>query len=428
MHEGEREVLISALRRLGDGSALARWLAGVHQGLASGSTAVDPGAWSSAAGSYPAPVRDGHTLSSRAEEEARRAYENPDDPAPRLELAEATLKLAFESRQTYATRPALARRFEKQLHADAKRAGLEAERLGATGWRLDTVLGLVAYYTGDTDEAYARAERAMKELPPGQTNWASMAIVTVFAEARWQEIKRLVRENKDWPAGHLADLHAAYSVLRQHPLGTDDQVVWHYELLMWLGARQKALGVLYDGLERFRDSSALHERLRTRVLDRRGPLGLEEAYARMLEKRDDPARLAAYAGLASIEAAEQYRREQKYDKALAAYGRAVDYYEQAVAAHPAHQEGADLAIALAMAGRARVSYQRGADASALEDVLASFARSPDTAGTRDGMGITPGETAQMLLARLKASGKTDAAARLEGALSKIDPELLIPDR
>jgi tetratricopeptide (TPR) repeat protein len=255
-----------------------------------------------------------------------------------------------------------------------------------------------------------------------------MAVVTVFAESRWKAIKKAVRENKDWPAEYLADLHAAYSVLRRHPLGTDDQVVWHYELLMWLGARQKAVRVLYDGLERFRDSQALHERLRGRLLRWRGPAGLETAYEELLTRHDDPARLAAFAGFASIVAADQLRRMRKYEEARAAYGRGIAHYEAAVAAHPGHRAVADDAIALALAGRARVAYQIGDDDAALADVLGSLTRGPDSAGTRDGMGITPGETAQMLLARLQAADRAADAERLQEALAQIDPELLRPDR
>jgi hypothetical protein len=43
------------------------------------------------------------------------------------------------------------------------------------------------------------------------------------------------------------------------------------------------------------------------------------------------------------------------------------------------------------------------------------------------LGIKPGETAQMLLVRLKEKKKDELASRLEAALAKIDPELLLPD-
>ncbi len=82
---------------------------------------------------------------------------------------------------------------------------------------------------------------------------------------------------------------------------------------------------------------------------------------------------------------------------------------------------------MALAGRARVAYELEDDERALADVLASFGRSPDTAGDRDGMNVTPGETAQMLLARLRKDKKDALAAKLAAALDKIDPDLLAPD-
>ena len=68
------------------------------------------------------------------------------------------------------------------------------------------------------------------------------------------------------------------------------------------------------------------------------------------------------------------------------------------------------------------------DAKALKSILASFDRSPDSAGSRDGMGITPGETAQMLLSRLRTAKDLEGSAKLEAAMKKLDQELLLPDR
>jgi len=73
-----------------------------------------------------------------------------------------------------------------------------------------------------------------------------------------------------------------------------------------------------------------------------------------------------------------------------------------------------------------VALQTGDHEHATEWMIASLQRSPRSAGTRDGMGIAPGETATMLLETLK-SGKMDAlAGKLEEASKKIDPELLRP--
>ena len=428
MADEERKGLIAALKRLGGDSALARWLAGVHSGLAAKPQSVDAAAWAKARkdGTYPAPRKVDEPLVARAEEMARKAYENPDDPEPKLEYAESTLELALETRRTYAVNPARGRKIARHLYAEARRVGEEAEKLGATGWRVNAILALAAYYADDVPEGYKRAEVAMQVMPAGASDWKSMALTTVFAESRWKTIKQAVRDNKPWPPSYLADLDAAYSILRKHPLGTADQVLWHYELLSWLGARAKAVGVLHDGLERFRDDPGLHERLRKHALRRRGPEGLESTYRVLLERYKDPARLEAYAAVASVEAGDQWRRRRELEKALAAYTRGIEHWEKAIVAHDGHRAQGDIAIALALGSRARVHYELGEDAKALEDIIGSFNRSPDSAGSRDGANVTPGETGQMLLARLKEKD-VDAAKRLAAALGRLDPYLLRPD-
>jgi tetratricopeptide (TPR) repeat protein len=248
-----------------------------------------------------------------------------------------------------------------------------------------------------------------------------MAVVTVFAESRWKAIKAAVRERKDWPREWLTDLHAAYNVLLHHPLGTDGQVAWHYDFLDWLGADHRSEALLRAGLARFKTSAALHQRLREKMLKFRGPGGLEAAYDEMHKEPD--ATLEPFAGAASVDAAEQYRRQGDFANALAAYGRAIAHFEKGAADDPGN---ADVPIALALAGRARVAFQLGDDAAATGMILLSFERSPASAGTRDGMGITPGDTATMLLDALRQAKKQDLAAKLEAAAAKIDPELLRP--
>jgi tetratricopeptide (TPR) repeat protein len=122
-----------------------------------------------------------------------------------------------------------------------------------------------------------------------------------------------------------------------------------------------------------------------------------------------------------VDAAEQYRRQSDFAKALAAYEVAIARFERGAAADPGN---ADAQVALALAGRARVAMQLGEHAQAVEWILASFERSPATAGTRDGMGITPGDTATMLVNELKTAKKDDLAAKVEAAAKDIDPELL----
>jgi len=323
--------------------------------------------------------------------------------------------------------PRLAKLAARHSYEDAQRLAQEAEQLGAKKWRVATVRALAAYYSGERQKSYELAAVAVKELPPGDTGWSSMAVLTVFAESRWKAIQAAVKESKDWPPEWLSDLHAAHTILLRHPMGTDGQVLWHYEFLDWLGIRYRASRVLRDGLARFKDSPRLHTSLRERILKYRGPDALEAAYDKLLNEHNDPARLGPFAGYASIVAADSHRRARRFQEAMDAYARAITRYEEAIAADKKLTRNASHAIAMAHASRARIAYQLGDDEAAFKEITASFKRSPISAGSRGGLGETPGETAQMLLARLRKDNKDQLAGELAAALSNLDQELLAPD-
>jgi len=431
MDKEERATLIAALKRLGAESPRARWLAGVHEGLEGGSTTVDVKRWlepqtKGLPGAKPGEYSAG--VASAVEAHARASQDRPKDPAAHLDLAESTLALAMRAPQVYADNPRLARLVTWQLFEDARQATKAAEALGAKGWRLHTVSALAEYYSGNRELAYEKAEIAIKELPPGHTGWSSMAVITIFAEARWKAIKAAVKKGENLPPEWLRDLNAAYTMLLKHPLGTEKQVLWHYELLSWLGARYRSVRVLQEGLNRFQTSRALHAKLRERVIKFRGPDALEMTYASMVEASENPTRLLPFAGYASVVAGEQNRRARRFKQALTAYERAIVYYERAVKEDARYKPSSDNSIALTFAGMARVAYQLEDDDGALKYILASFTRQPQMAGERDGMGITPGETAQMLLTRLRDKKRYEEAKQLDDALGKILPELLRPDR
>jgi tetratricopeptide (TPR) repeat protein len=391
MEPAEREALVAALSRVGANSPRARWLSAAHRGLGAKSTAIDGKAWLTPGAEYPSAANE-KPVSAEGKDAAEQAERT---------LAEALAALEGDDPRE---RKMAALRFE-----DARREALRAEELGAGGWRTRTVQALAAYYAGKKEEAYPLAEAAVKDIPPGDRSWNSMAVLTVFAEGRWKAIKEAVKAKREYPPSWLADLHTVYSVLLRHPCTTDARIDWHCELLLWLGVQDQAARVLREGLARFPASEILHARLRKRTLEERGAAGLEAVYAELLKGPDAPAELKVFAARASVEAAEQYRRNRKVPEALAAYGRALDLY------------GTSPPSALVLAGRARLEFQAGDDEKALEDVLASLERAPEMAGTLDGMGIHALDTARVLLARLKERGKAEAAARLEAAVAKVPP-------
>ncbi len=428
----ERDALIAALGRMGAASPRAVVARRGPPGPRGTPTSVDPKAWDDAAKSGARPATGtgfyGEDLANARETQVTASRARPDDPAVQLDLAEASLGVAMNAEQTYPTDPRKARFLAGRMFADARRAALEAKRLGSKDWRVDTVLALAAYHTADLPEAYARAAEAVPAIPPGEGGWSSMAVVTVFAESRFKQIAAALKARKRWPPSWLADLNASYAVLIKHPLGTEAQVLWYYDFLVWLGADDASLRVLSQGVERFAGSATLHARYLDRVLKDRGPEGAEAAYAALLARPDAPPGLAAKAAAASVAAADHLRRAGKIAASVDAYTRAVAFFDRALAADPLGRAPLDDAAALALAGRGRAHYQLGDDAAATDDVFASLARSPDTAGTRDALGITPGETAQMLRARLVEQKQDDLLKKLDAALVPIDPELLRFDR
>ena len=111
-------------------------------------------------------------------------------------------------------------------------------------------------------------------------------------------------------------------------------------------------------------------------------------------------------------------------EAEAAYDRAIAHYERGIELNQASRATADHYIALAMAGRARLALEGGDHARALAQVVASFARKPDAAASRDGLNISPVDTAKMLLARLNELEQPELAAQLQTALDDLDPAML----
>lgn len=441
MPDSEREELLAALKKLGESSTAserAQWLSVVHQGLSTSSEAVNTQGWSAAlkGATYPSPEdTNWMTIESKLKNKSEASGSSPKDPKALLELAEASLAYALEADhalgvtpktdQLLTADPATAKRLARSKYHEARQAALEAKSLGENSWRLDAVLSLIDYYQGNNlTEAYALAEKAMKAMPTGVTEWNSMAVLTVFAEGRFRGIKKAISEKRKWPPEWLTDVHSAYSVLLHHPLGTDNQVQWHYDFLMWLGAHRRATRFLDEGIKRFPNSWILHDRLRGRLLQVRKIEDLETTYASMLRRSDDPSTIRWFAGLASFVAAEFHRKIGSREKAFDAYGRSINYYEKVIEESPDTRETADPYIALALAGRSRIRFEAQDYETALEALLLSFDRGPDVAATLDGLNISPVDTAKMLRARLSEMKRDDLVAQLQTALDNLDPSML----
>ena len=426
LSDEDKQPLLEALDRLGETWPRARDIATVHRGLGVASVSIDQGAWTPAeqdgpegSGSYAGHIE----LKSRLESSAARAEGQPDDPQAQLEIAASFLALAV--------RPEASRRQAQVLLEDAHRAALRAEELGATGWEVDSLLGLTSYYLGRRGDSFRRVESAVQNLPQGAEDWNSMAVLTLFAESRQRQIRRAARKREHWPAEWLSDLHAAHEVLARHPFGSDSSVVSHYDFLRDLGAGAQASEALDRGLRRYPDSWALHDRLRARCLEQEqlgGLGGLEATYEAMLAQEGASPSLPWFAGYASFVAAEYHRRASQLEEAEGAYLRAIAHYERAIELREESRASADHYVALALAARARLAMERGELAEAHALVLESFERCPTAGGSVDGLNLTPVMTATTLARRLEANERAELAGALRLAIAALPAEALeLPD-
>lgn len=427
MDAQEREALLAALDRLGATSPRAKSIAHVQKGMSGRSERVDEERWSAAMLEGAAVAGPDRTqLEDRLTALSEYASKSS-DAAAKLEMAEASLAL-FHEVQGVSGGPRgfdTTREIAPLMLEDALNAALEAEKLGAKGWRVHAAVAIASYRLGGLGEAHRRAEAAMAEMPSNADGWNAMAVLAIFAQARHMAIESAVREQREWPAQWLADATAAYSLLSRHPHGTEDQVAAHYDLLARLGAGQAAR-VLDEGLARFPDAWKLHDRLRGRILQDRGLEGLEAEYEKRLRDPGAHASLEWYAGFASLWTAEFRKREGRDEEALGAYSRAIAHYQASIAANPASSDSSLRYVARCLAGRAWIESERGRFAEAVEDLVHALSTKPEAAATLDGLNRSPVTIARLVLAKLDAPERRELAERLESALTGLDPALLAP--
>ncbi|HHI81116.1 MAG TPA: hypothetical protein ENK02_14210 [Planctomycetes bacterium] len=426
MKAEEREALLAALERLSKRSPKARRYAVVHRGLGTGSKLLDLGRWTKglAGAEYQPALPQLFAVGEEADRARKRLRKDRRDPAALAALAYSRLLLALEAPSARGPRRGRGPSQRELLFRDALEAAEEAAKLGAKGWKLESVLALARMAGGDRKAALPHAEKAVAALPPGETGLVSARVLHLFARLRRDAIVDAHRAKRPWPPQWLTDMDSAYRVLAGHPLGTDRQVVEHFDMLSWLDAKGRAGLALQKGLARFPASWLLHDRLRGFLLKTKGVKGLEAWYRRRLQEKRQERTLPWFAGYASIVAAEFHRRARRPEQALAAYGRALAFFKQSVDQAPETRTSAEHYVAVALASKARVLFEQGALEAATDALLRSFRTRPSAASARDGLNLSAVETARMLLRALKAEKMDSLALLLQKALDGLPPEVL----
>lgn len=423
MEAEERDALIGALERLGKTYPRAETLAVVFRGLAAEAGTVDVRSLSQAlleAG--PKVVTRAETV-DRVTEIDRRATSDPSDAESKLELAEATLSLAKD--------PSTDSRYARLSFEDVRKSALDAERLGAYGWRSNATLAIAEYRLDNLDEAYRRAEMAVTSMPKGELGEHTAEVLGIFGEARRMAITEAVLKSEEWPAQWLNDVNESYGFLVTHQAGTENHVVAHHDFLVWLGAKERAREVMETGLRRFPDSAILHDRLRTRLLRTLGPAGLENHYAEWLDRdAGQSTTLAWFAGYASMVTAEYQRRIGKRGEADGSYDRARRRFDSwAERAGPEDGTVEDTRAhyaAMCHAGRARNALDEGDFERTWSELQKSFEAREASAANLDGLGFSAVATTRMLVSGAQRAGLQAIADAAQAKIEALDPILLLP--
>ncbi|MEO0480279.1 MAG: hypothetical protein AAF196_12430 [Planctomycetota bacterium] len=428
MSDEEKGALVDTLGRLGSVSRRAKRLNVVYRGLDGGpGAAVDAAAYVDGirGATYPAPPGF-DTVEDRLRRSEGAVRSRPADAQAWLAYARNLLAYceSNETRNRLAPDPRVRDAILEEEYRKALEAGQQAEKLGAEGWLVDGVIGLSAFRCQDTATGYERAAKSVKAIPPGDGSLESMALLGLYADSLRQTISTAVRNREDWAPELMADLHATYTVLAQHPRGEAGQIAAHFDFLWALDAREKAKSALTVGLQRFSADPSLHQRLRRVVLREQGADGLARMYDRLLAESPENNDLLWFAAYADQTRADSLRRRGRREVAVEAYVKAEARWEKFCERAPQQRDSADHYVALALAARGRLAFEaQDLDASA-RLMLASIERRRDSAAILDGLNLSPVDTAKQIRTACREAGRDDLAQKITDVFATLRPDQL----
>lgn len=439
MPDAERQMLIGALEAMGGQFPRARSLSVTLRGLdeSAGSEEFQALARTLATRRRDEVAVERYELETRMERAAARTVATPEERGlAELERAEATLRLAVDpgAGVGVAAGRGASQRLQQMRCKDALEAAAAARELGVASWRVDAVTGLAANQLGDAElsaPAILRALQTMLSSPDAAASdtaagWIGMGTLSLAADLRMGEIFAAARADEAWPKEWMSEVNAAFDLLAQHPLGTEQQVAKHHDFLVRMGARGRAFEMLTRGVATHEGSWDLHARLRDRLLMKSGVKGMEQTYAAMTGRPGASASVAWYAGYAGMVAGEFRRRRSQNEAALASYDKAIAHFAQAIERDPSVESTAAHYCAMSLAGKAAVKLEQDKLAEATDLLIASFQRWPRAANALDGMNASAVTTSNFVSARLAWAGMDEDAARLAEAREGLPTELLAP--
>ncbi|MFQ5506499.1 MAG: hypothetical protein ACE5F1_17150 [Planctomycetota bacterium] len=328
-----------------------------------------------------------------------------------LALAEANFRFALDRMRR--------REDPSALLMDADSAAEAAAEHGAPEWKVGALRCRIAWLLERPADAAHMAGEVVRHMLAEAGSPMAAAILGIHARAQAAKVYEKLPDGADYPPEAITEAHSAYRVLAQHPYGSLEHALGHVALLDHLGTQLVLRQTLEAALRRYPGSEALHQRYRKVVLRQDGAEGLEAAYRNLPAAAPMRPTLDWYAGYAFLIAAETHQRYTRGSEALAAYEQSIRRFEQSLAADAKFADSVNHYVALALAGQARIAVDDLRTEAAVELLLQSAARRPETYRVKNGLGKTAEDTTDELREFLELIGDKELCGRLDSALEKL---------
>ncbi|MEZ5973807.1 MAG: hypothetical protein R3E96_02875 [Planctomycetota bacterium] len=423
--DDERESLVGAMETLGSQSPKAAGLAKVQRGLLASGERLGGEQRAEAARNADLASILAESQAAKRDLEKRAARLQSDgvgDGSAELQLADSFMARALDA--DFRSKEG------KLLYQDARDLAQAALDRGQDSWLSHAILAQCMLRLGTAGETMAHVDRAMETMPVHAVGRLALETLRLYVRGKRRAVREALGvEGAELSPEMVADTQAAYRVLENHPLCTDEDCSTQVDFLNRMRAHAQAEEALQRALVRFPDSAELHLRLRNRILATRGATGLgglEATYESMLAAPTATPNLTWFAGYASLLAAEYHRRDKDMEGAAAAYQRSIDHFEKNQADLPANQATCSHFIAIAHAALARLAMERADWPVAVSHMIAAIETNPASMSTIDGMGFTGVMTATTLTARLEENEQTELLERLRTAVEGLTTETRRP--
>ncbi|MCA8952609.1 MAG: hypothetical protein KDE27_24060 [Planctomycetes bacterium] len=337
-----------------------------------------------------------------------RALKSDDDAATRLRFAIAQLAFA---KHLIATGGKNAEFWLEDARGSARRVTAQD---GEHAAEAAAVLAVASFLRGDFEAARTAADEAITAAANARepSAWLATRFFETLAELDTRAAYERAQDPKAVLQPEIARTAAALQMLAASRWTEEAPLLTGIGLLEYAGRRAEARALLDGAVRRFPASASVHERWRARALADLGTEAMRRAAGELADAAADHATGEWFAGYAAIVAAEQHVRDDRQELATAAYGECVDRFARSVEANAGFADSANHFAVLALAGRAKLEFENGDRAVAVDDLLRAHGLRAASLTSADGLGRTPESIAQAIKAALATTGGDELAAKL----------------